>query len=263
MLIYQGLGMIFGLLIAYITGKIDGKTLKLLSIIVLYILFGIIACNILYETMVSAATFQYKIEEQSGVATLAYEQFVHSKIIKWNVGVYTSQLVGLIIGYFRIKRNKKHENLKIRKEEKNIPDDVYRQIAEELQANKRDSMLMVKAIAQSKGDKALAESLYIQLRAEYIVSTLQNEEKKKQRETETLHRESESVVQTKKAQAWSKGEELEGIQKAKEQARQDKNEEGIDGLGRFWLIFFVIIFLIAIIVIKTIIIIIIIIIIIN
>jgi TPR repeat protein len=56
-----------------------------------------------------------------------------------------------------------------------IPDDVLRQVNEEIQANKADSALVAKAIAQSAGDRIRAKNLYIQLRAESIIAALETQ----------------------------------------------------------------------------------------
>ncbi len=112
MVVYQSLGVIIGFFIAYIASKIDKNILKILLVIILFVLFGIIACNILNEMMVMSATAQYQIEEEAYGATLPFDQFVHSKIIKWNTSVYTGEFVGIILGYFFFRKKKKNNENK-------------------------------------------------------------------------------------------------------------------------------------------------------
>jgi TPR repeat protein len=60
-----------------------------------------------------------------------------------------------------------------------ISDKILRQVNEEIQANKADSALVAKAIAQSAGDRIRAKNLYIQLRAESLIATLETQPQKK------------------------------------------------------------------------------------
>ncbi len=66
------------------------------------------------------------------------------------------------------------------KEETKIPDEIYQQVHEELKAKRGDSALRAQAIIQSEGDNSRVKSLYIQLRAESIMTALENEKKIKQ-----------------------------------------------------------------------------------
>jgi TPR repeat protein len=75
------------------------------------------------------------------------------------------------------KAGKKPDSIKSSTEEIKIPDEIYRQVHEELKAKKGDSALRAKAIIQSDGDNSRVKGIYIQLRAESIMAALENEKK--------------------------------------------------------------------------------------
>jgi len=108
MIIYSILGIIFGVLIIFITRKISSKPLKYLAGIGLFFLFGIIASSILYGDMVKRANSLIRIRQEIGL-NVNYDRFVRDRITKWNGTIYSGEIIGMIAAYFYFRKKSKNE----------------------------------------------------------------------------------------------------------------------------------------------------------
>lgn len=106
MIIYNTLGMIFGLLIIFITTKIPGKLFKYLTGAFLFMFLGVIASSILYGDMIKRANKLIEIREEVGM-NVDHDRFIQDRISKWNGTIYGGELVGMIAAYFYFRKKNK------------------------------------------------------------------------------------------------------------------------------------------------------------
>jgi membrane associated rhomboid family serine protease len=108
MIIYSILGIIFGVLIIFITRKISSKALKYLAGIGLFFFFSVIASSILYGDMVKRANSLIRIRQEIGL-NVNYDRFVRDRITKWNGTIYSGEIIGMIAAYLYFRKKRKDE----------------------------------------------------------------------------------------------------------------------------------------------------------
>lgn len=108
MIIYTALGIIFGVLIIFLTSKISSKVLKYIAGFMLFFFFAVIASSILYGDMVKRANSLIRIRQDIGM-NVSYDRFVRDRITRWNGQIYGGEIIGMIAAYFYFRKKRKDE----------------------------------------------------------------------------------------------------------------------------------------------------------